>query len=219
MTIVPTALPEVVVVEPRVFRDARGWFVETYQRERYAGAGIAVGLEFVQDNRSSSTRGVLRGLHYQLARSQGKLVHVTRGAVFDVAVDLRRGSPTFGRWAGATLSADDHRQIWIPPGFAHGGVSAMLLDEMMGWACYAAGMPAMTISLEVRYRGPVPIEAPLLLRSRITATEDRKLSVEARMCAEADPETVLVSGTGVFVAPDLDQARALFPGAKGFDRP
>ncbi|MFG3341268.1 PaaI family thioesterase [Glycomyces sp. NPDC048151] len=103
-----------------------------------------------------------------------------------------------------------------PPGFAHGGVSAMLLDEMMGWACYAAGMPAMTISLDVRYRGPVPIETPLELRSRITATADRKLSVEARISAEADPEAVLVSGTGVFVAPDLDQARALFPGAKGF---
>ncbi|HEX2144338.1 MAG TPA: hotdog domain-containing protein [Glycomyces sp.] len=105
-----------------------------------------------------------------------------------------------------------------PPGFAHGGVSAMLLDEMMGWACNTVGMPAMTISLDVRYRGPVPVEVPLLLRSRITATADRKLSIEASISAEASEVSILVSASGVFVAPDLDQARALFPGAKDFDQ-
>lgn len=167
MTIVPTALPEVVIVEPRVFRDARGWFVETYQRERYAGAGIAVGLEFVQDNRSSSIRGVLRGLHYQLARPQGKLVHVTRGAVFDVAVDLRRGSPTFGRWAGATLSADDHRQIWIPPGFAHGFLALAELAEV-AYKCTALHDPADARA--VRWDDPAlaiawPLDGPPLLSS------------------------------------------------------
>lgn len=120
MNVRTTALPGVLVIEPRVFADARGWLVETFHRERYAAAGIELDAELVQDNLSLSRRGVLRGLHYQLHRPQGKLVHVTRGAVFDVAVDLRPRSPTFGRWFGTTLSADDHRQLWIPPGCAHG---------------------------------------------------------------------------------------------------
>lgn len=120
MNILPTTIPDVLVVEPRVFGDARGWFVETYQRERYRAAGIARDLELVQDNMSASVKNTLRGLHYQLRRPQGKLVQVTFGAVFDVAVDLRRDSPTFGRWVGTELSAENHRQVWIPPGFAHG---------------------------------------------------------------------------------------------------
>ncbi|MBL0218234.1 MAG: dTDP-4-dehydrorhamnose 3,5-epimerase [Myxococcales bacterium] len=115
-----TALPGVLIVEPAVHADARGWFVETFHAARYASAGIAAGLTFVQDNLSSSARGTLRGLHYQVMRSQGKLVWVTRGEVFDVVVDVRRGSPTFGEWVGTTLSAANHRQLWVPPGFAHG---------------------------------------------------------------------------------------------------
>ena len=103
-----------------MFGDHRGRFMETFRRDRYRELGVGVGLEFVQDNFSSSARGTLRGLHHQLHNPQGKLVHVTRGEVFDVAVDIRRGSPTFGRWFGATLSAENHRQMWIPPGFAHG---------------------------------------------------------------------------------------------------
>jgi dTDP-4-dehydrorhamnose 3,5-epimerase len=122
MKTLPTTLPEVVLVELDVFGDARGRFMETFRRERYLELGIGVGLEFVQDNFSSSARNTLRGLHYQLAQPQGKLVHVTRGEVFDVAVDIRRGSPTFGRWFGTLLSADNHLQMWIPPGFAHGFV-------------------------------------------------------------------------------------------------
>jgi dTDP-4-dehydrorhamnose 3,5-epimerase len=122
MKSLPTTLPGVVLLELDVFGDARGRFMETYQRERYLEVGVAVGLEFVQDNFSSSVRGTLRGLHYQLHDPQGKLVYVTRGEVFDVAVDIRRGSPSFGKWFGTTLSAENHRQMWVPPGFAHGFV-------------------------------------------------------------------------------------------------
>ena len=118
MQLTPTEIPDVLLLEPRVFQDERGFFLETYQARRYAAAGIASPL--VQDNQSGSRRGVLRGLHYQLRRPQGKLVSVTVGEVFDVAVDLRRSSATFGRWVGVLLSAQDRRQMWIPPGFAHG---------------------------------------------------------------------------------------------------
>ena len=113
-----TPLPGVVVVEPSVFRDERGFFVETYNDERFARHGLP--HAFRQDNHSRSHGGVLRGLHYQLARPQGKLVTVIRGAIFDVAADVRTGSPTFGQWYGVTLDADDPRALWIPPGFAHG---------------------------------------------------------------------------------------------------
>lgn len=120
MKTLPTTLPGVVLLELDVFGDHRGRFMETFRRDRYLELGIGVGLDFVQDNFSSSAKGILRGLHYQLQHPQGKLVWVTRGEVFDVAVDIRRGSPTFGQWFGATLSADNHRQLWVPPGFAHG---------------------------------------------------------------------------------------------------
>jgi dTDP-4-dehydrorhamnose 3,5-epimerase len=118
MRVTPTALPGVLLIEPKVFGDARGFFLESYQAQRYAEVGIAG--PFVQDNHSRSQQSVLRGLHYQRQHSQGKLVWVTRGTVFDVAVDIRRGSPTFGRWVGVTLSEDNHCQLYIPPGFAHG---------------------------------------------------------------------------------------------------
>jgi dTDP-4-dehydrorhamnose 3,5-epimerase len=106
------------MVEPRVFGDARGFFFESYNRRALTEAGIAA--EFVQDNHSRSVRNVLRGLHYQIEHAQGKLVRVTHGEVFDVAVDLRRSSPFFGRWMGVTLSAENRRMLWVPPGFAHG---------------------------------------------------------------------------------------------------
>jgi len=114
-----TPLPGVVVIEPQVFGDARGFFMETWQAERYAAAGFP---PFVQDNLSLSARGVLRGLHYQEPEAQGKLVSVLQGEVFDVAVDIRAGSPTFGKWHGVTLSAENKRQFYVPPGFAHGFV-------------------------------------------------------------------------------------------------
>lgn len=114
----PTAIPEVILIEPRVFGDARGFFLETWQAEKFAAAGIAA--LFVQDNHSRSGQGVLRGLHYQLNHPQGKLVRVIAGEVYDVAVDLRRSSPSFGRWVGETLSAENKKMLWVPPGFAHG---------------------------------------------------------------------------------------------------
>ena len=118
MQVVPTALPDVLLIEPRVFEDPRGFFLESYNRRAFAEAGIDV--EFVQDNHSRSRRGVLRGLHYQIEHAQGKLVRVIEGEVFDVAVDLRRASPTFGRHVALTLGAADKRMLFIPPGFAHG---------------------------------------------------------------------------------------------------
>ncbi|HEV2762844.1 MAG TPA: dTDP-4-dehydrorhamnose 3,5-epimerase [Pyrinomonadaceae bacterium] len=111
-------IAEVILVQPDVYEDARGFFMESYQTEKYAGGGITE--TFVQDNHSGSRRATLRGLHYQIRRPQGKLVRVVAGEVFDVAVDLRRRSPTFGRWVGARLSAENRRQLWIPRGFAHG---------------------------------------------------------------------------------------------------
>ena len=118
MNVLATDLPGVLILEPNVFPDARGFFLETYNKERYAAAGLT--LEFVQDNLSFSSRGVLRGLHYQNPHAQGKLVHVLAGEVWDVAVDLRRDSAHFGRWTAVALSGENKKQFYIPPGFAHG---------------------------------------------------------------------------------------------------
>ncbi len=115
---VPLDLPDLILIEPRVFADHRGFFFESYHRQRFVDAGLPA--DFVQDNHSGSRRGSLRGLHYQIRQPQGKLVRVVVGEAFDVAVDLRRRSPTFGRWAGATLSAEKKNELWIPAGFAHG---------------------------------------------------------------------------------------------------
>lgn len=119
MQIVQTAIPDVLIIEPKVLGDARGYFFETFNKRAFAQA-TGLDLDFVQDNHSHSVKGVLRGLHYQLNRPQGKLVRVVHGCVFDVVVDLRRSSPTFGQWVGIELSGDNHRQMWVPPGFAHG---------------------------------------------------------------------------------------------------
>jgi dTDP-4-dehydrorhamnose 3,5-epimerase len=114
----PTRLPEVVLIKPRVFTDARGFFFETWNEQQFERAGIP--QRFVQDNHSRSGRHTLRGLHYQIQQAQGKLVRVSRGEVFDVAVDIRRSSPRFGQWVGAYLSDSNHHMLWVPPGFAHG---------------------------------------------------------------------------------------------------
>ena len=119
MKVTPTALPEVLLLQPRVFGDERGFFMESWNARTFREA-TGLDANFVQDNHSYSTRNVLRGIHYQVVRPQGKLVRVATGAVFDVAVDLRRSSPTFGRWVGAELSAANRLQMWIPPGFGHG---------------------------------------------------------------------------------------------------
>lgn len=114
----PTEIPEVIIIKPAVHGDERGYFMETYREEKFAAAGISG--PFVQDNHSGSMQGTLRGLHYQIRQAQGKLLQVVNGEIFDVAVDIRRSSPTFGKWVGEILSADNKRQLWIPPGFAHG---------------------------------------------------------------------------------------------------
>jgi len=118
MKFTPTSLPDVILIEPKVFGDARGFFKETYQAREFAEAGIS--CDFVQDNHSRSRRGTLRGMHYQIRQPQGKLLRVVVGEIFDVAVDLRRSSPTFGKWVSCWLSADNHHMLWVPPGFAHG---------------------------------------------------------------------------------------------------
>ena len=115
------AIPDVVLIEPKVFGDARGFFFESFNQRAFNEA-TGTDYQIVQDNHSRSSRGVLRGLHYQIQQPQGKLVRVVQGAVFDVAVDIRKSSPTFGQWVGAELSGDNHRQLWVPPGFAHGFV-------------------------------------------------------------------------------------------------
>lgn len=118
MRFIPLEIPDVVRIEPHVFADARGFFLESYHRQEFQAAGLPT--DFVQDNHSGSRKGALRGLHYQVRQPQGKLVRLVAGEVFDVAVDLRRSSTTFGRWVGAHLSAERKEQLWIPPGFAHG---------------------------------------------------------------------------------------------------
>lgn len=118
MKIIPTELPDVLILEPKVFYDARGFFMETYHAQRLAEFGLPT--HFVQDNHSRSSQGALRGLHYQIRQTQGKLLRVVNGEIFDVAVDIRRHSPTFGRWAGVKLSAENKLQLWVPAGFAHG---------------------------------------------------------------------------------------------------
>jgi dTDP-4-dehydrorhamnose 3,5-epimerase len=122
MNVIPTAIPEVLIIEPKVFGDARGFFYESFNKKTLADkAGITA--EFVQDNHSRSSKNVLRGLHYQIQHAQGKLVRVIEGEVFDVAVDMRKSSPTFGKWVGVNLSEENRRMLWVPPGFAHGFVT------------------------------------------------------------------------------------------------
>lgn len=135
MRIIETSLPGCLVVEPRQFGDDRGWFMEAWHRDRYAAHGI--GPDFVQSNLSRSAQGVLRGLHYQWPGPQGKLVSALEGEVWDVAVDIRRGSPHFGRWTAVLLSADNRRQFWIPPGFAHGFV-ALTESALVSYLCTRA---------------------------------------------------------------------------------
>ena len=119
MKVTPTSIPSVLIIEPRIFGDTRGFFFESFNQWAFNQA-TSLDVNFVQDNHSRSSKGVLRGLHYQIQQPQGKLVRVVRGSVFDVTVDLRKSSPTFGQWVAVELTEDNHRQLWIPPGFAHG---------------------------------------------------------------------------------------------------
>ena len=130
MQATPLAIPDVLLIEPKVFGDARGFFFESFNQRAFNEA-TGTDLQFVQDNHSRSSQGVLRGLHYQVEQAQGKLVRVVQGSVFDVAVDLRKSSPTFGRWVGAELSAENHHQLWVPPGFAHGFLVLSAITEFL----------------------------------------------------------------------------------------
>lgn len=157
-------LPEVILVEPDVYRDDRGFFLETWREERYREAGIPG--PFVQDNHSRSARGTLRGLHAQVRRPQGKLVRAVRGEIFDVAVDIRPGSPTFGRWAGATLTEENFRQLWVPPGFAH-GFCVLSETAEVEYKCTDVYMKEDEIAIawddpEIGIRWPVGMGEPLL---------------------------------------------------------
>jgi dTDP-4-dehydrorhamnose 3,5-epimerase len=161
MEVVETELPGVLLIKPRVFGDARGFFVETFQSARYTGVGVG---PFVQDNLSRSQRGVLRGLHLQNPYAQGKLVSVPSGEVFDVAVDVRVGSPHFGRWVGVTLSGENQHQLYVPPGFAH-GFCALRDDTLFAYKCTDLYHPETEVGL--RWDDPDigivwPIAAPLV---------------------------------------------------------
>lgn len=168
MQAIPTSIPEVMVLEPKVFGDARGFFFESFNRKVFREA-TGVDADFVQDNHSRSARGVLRGLHYQLQQPQGKLVRVVRGAAFDVAVDIRRSSPTFGQWVGVELSEENHRQMWVPAGFAHGflvlSASADVLYKTTDYyapqheRCIAWDDPAIGVAWPLQRAG---VERPLL---------------------------------------------------------
>jgi dTDP-4-dehydrorhamnose 3,5-epimerase len=162
MKVTPMSLPEVLLVEPQRFGDARGYFLETWRLERYQAAGIS--LPFVQDNLSRSAQGILRGLHLQHPNDQGKLVYVLEGEVFDVAVDVRVGSPSFGQWTFAVLSAEDHRQLWIPPGFAHGFcvTSATALFTYKCTAPYSAADEVGVLWNDPALGIPWPVAAPRL---------------------------------------------------------
>ncbi|HSF09287.1 MAG TPA: dTDP-4-dehydrorhamnose 3,5-epimerase [Nitrospirales bacterium] len=162
MKFLPTRLPQVLIVEPDVYRDQRGWFLETYHVQKYQEAGILP--PFVQDNCSSSVFGTLRGLHFQMTRPQGKLIRVIRGEIFDVAVDIRKGSPTFASWVGVTLSAEDFRQIYVPLGFAHGFCVLSDVAEVE-YKCTDVYAPGGEVT--IRWNDPRigiqwPIEQPLL---------------------------------------------------------
>lgn len=160
MRITPTALPEVLILEPKVFGDERGFFMESYHRRAF-DAAVGRKVEFVQDNHSRSMHGVLRGLHFQLApHAQGKLVRVAAGRVFDVAVDVRRGSPSFGRWVGTELSADNRLQLWIPPGFAHG---FLVLSDSADFLYKTTDYYAPSCERAIRWDDPkIGIDWPLI---------------------------------------------------------
>ncbi|MBP7452942.1 MAG: dTDP-4-dehydrorhamnose 3,5-epimerase [Ottowia sp.] len=184
MKITPQAIPDVLLIEPKVFGDARGFFFESFNQQAFAAA-TGVDLPFVQDNHSRSGRGVLRGLHYQVApKAQGKLVRVTSGAVFDVAVDIRRDSPTFGRWAGAVLSEENQQQLWIPPGLAHGFV---VLTDTADFLYKTTDYYSPAHERAIRWDDPaIGIDWPLAAHGIAQPVLSDKDKTSARLLAEAD---------------------------------
>ncbi|HMW22849.1 MAG TPA: dTDP-4-dehydrorhamnose 3,5-epimerase [Burkholderiaceae bacterium] len=170
MNIVRTSIPDLLILEPQVFGDARGFFLESWSQRRFDEA-VGHPVTFVQDNHSRSAQGVLRGLHFQLPpHAQGKLVRVVQGRVFDVAVDIRRRSPTFGRWVGVELSADNHRQFWIPPGFAHG---FMVLSESADFLYKTTDFHAPQAEGALRWNDPaLGIDWPEVGTPRLLSAKD-----------------------------------------------
>ena len=166
MNLIPTPLPGVLMIEPKIFQDERGFFLESYQKKHFSEAGIP--FDFVQDNHSKSCQGVLRGLHYQIKQPQGKLLRVVVGEIYDVAVDLRKGSPSFGKWFGTYLSAENKQMLWVPPGFAHGFYVTSAQAELLYKATdYYAPQWERTliwndpqIKIEWPVRGELPILSP-----------------------------------------------------------
>jgi dTDP-4-dehydrorhamnose 3,5-epimerase len=157
MEFVPTRLPEVVLIKPKVFGDNRGYFLESWQQKKFSDAGIDA--NFVQDNHSHSAQWTLRGMHYQIQQTQGKLVRVSRGAVYDVAIDVRRSSPRFGQWVGVELSDVNHQMLWVPPGFAHGFLA---LSETVDFLYKCTDLYAPQHERTIRWDDPeVGIEWPL----------------------------------------------------------
>ncbi|HAA92117.1 MAG TPA: dTDP-4-dehydrorhamnose 3,5-epimerase [Rhodospirillaceae bacterium] len=164
MEVTPTALPEVLLIEPKLFGDERGFFFESWKQDRYLEHGLPA--EFVQDNISRSDKGTLRGLHFQEPNAQGKLVSVLQGQVFDVAVDVREGSPRFGKWIGVELDGEKHHQLWIPPGFAHG---FCVLSESADFFYKCTTLYSPETEQAIRYDDPTigidwPVETPILSR-------------------------------------------------------
>ena len=175
MHIIQTAIPDVLILEPKVFGDERGFFFESFNARAFSEA-TGLNPNFVQDNHSRSQRGVLRGLHYQVQQAQGKLVRVTAGEVYDVAVDLRRQSPTFGQWVGAHLSADNKRQMWVPEGFAHGFV---VLSEFAEFLYKTTDYYAPAHERCIRWDDPkLAIDWPLQEEPRLSAKDQQGLSFD-----------------------------------------
>ncbi len=171
MKVTRLAIPDVVLIEPKVFGDARGFFFESFNQKAFNDA-TGTNHQFVQDNHSRSSKGVLRGLHYQIQQPQGKLVRVVRGAVFDVAVDIRKSSPTFGQWVAEELSEDNHRQLWVPPGFAHG---FMVLSETAEFLYKTTDYYAPHYERCIAWNDPViGIEWPHLAQAPVLSAKDQQ---------------------------------------------
>ena len=169
MKAIPTSIPSVLIIEPRVFDDTRGFFLESFNQWAFNQA-TGLDVNFVQDNHSRSSKGVLRGLHYQIQQPQGKLVRVVHGSVFDVTVDLRKSSPTFGQWVGVELTEDNNRQLWIPPGFAHG---FYVLSDSADFLYKTTDYYAPEFECSLIWNDPtIGIEWPLINTQPIISTKD-----------------------------------------------
>jgi dTDP-4-dehydrorhamnose 3,5-epimerase len=175
MKALPTAIPDLLIIEPQVFGDSRGFFMESFNQKTFNRI-TGLDVQFVQDNHSRSAKGVLRGLHYQIQQPQGKLVRAVRGAVFDVAVDIRRSSPTFGQWFGATLSEDNHLQLWVPAGFAHGFV---VLSDTADVLYKTTDYYAPSFERCIRWNDPeIGIQWPYPGNPQLSAKDNAAVSLE-----------------------------------------